>query len=71
MTAIGTTFMKQPKHTVNLPPRDYQPSKAEMSEKIRVNVPGKTNLDKLDNFASAIMRSAKVKYRKKRNSPNR
>ena len=63
--------MKPPKHSVNLPPRDYQPSKAEMSEKIQVDIPGKTNLDKLDNFASAIMRPAKVQYRKKQNPPSR
>ena len=57
--------MKQPKHTVSLPPRDYQPSKAEMNEKIRISVPGKTNLDKLDNFSRSIMRPAKIRYRKK------
>lgn len=53
------------KQTVALPNRNHQPSKAEMNEKMKVDVPGKNVQEKMDNFASAIMRPATIRYRKK------
>ena len=57
--------MKPETTTVTLPPRDYQPNKSELSEDIRVQVPGDDVQEKMDNFASAVMRPAKIQYRKK------
>lgn len=58
--------MKQSKHAVTLPPRSRQPNKAELEEQIKVHdVPGRNVREKMDNFASAIMRPAKIQYREK------
>lgn len=52
------------KHTVTLPDSAHQPSKAELEKEVRVNVPGKDEQEQMVNFARALMRPAKIKYRK-------
>ena len=60
--------MKQPmksKRTITLTDRSYQPGKAELREKIKVDVPGRTADEKMENFARAILRPANIKYQPK------
>ncbi len=54
--------MRTAKQKVTLSNRSYQPSKAEMNERIGVTIPGTTIKAKMDNFARAIMRPAKIEY---------
>ena len=56
----------KPKRTVKLPDRSYQPKKAELEEKIKLDVPGDTVEEKMNNFADAILRPAKVQFSRKK-----
>ncbi len=52
----------KPPRTATLPSRDYQPNKAELQERIKIDVPGKTVEKKMENFAKAILQPVKLKY---------
>ncbi|MCY4150585.1 MAG: hypothetical protein OXD44_01680 [Gammaproteobacteria bacterium] len=54
--------MRESKRTVKVPDRSYQPKKAELEERIKVDVPGSTVEEKMNNFADAILRPAVVQY---------
>jgi len=56
----------KPKRTITLPHSSYQPNKAEMQKRIRLDVPGKTLDEKASNFAQALMRPAKIQYQPKK-----
>ncbi len=56
----------KPKRTVTLPGPGYQPNKAEMQKRIRLDVPGRTLDEKANNFAQALMRPAKIRYQSKK-----
>jgi len=56
----------KPKRTITLPHPSYQPNKAEMQKRIRLDVPGKTLDEKASNFAQALMRPAKIQYQPKK-----
>ncbi len=53
-------------NTVTLPDRKYQPKKSELEEKIRIDVPGDTVEDQMNNFADAIMQPVKIQFRRKK-----
>ena len=55
---------KDNKPIVILPNRNHQPSKAEISENIIVNVPGRDTQAKMESFARVVTRPAKIRYRK-------
>ena len=50
----------QKRRKVVLPPEDYEPTQAEMEEEFAVDVPGDDIMEKMNNFASAIMRPVKI-----------
>ena len=52
-----------PKRKVTLPHPSYQPTKAEMRQKFKVEVPGKTIEEQMDNFAKALMRPVEIEYK--------
>ncbi len=52
--------------TVTLPHPSYQPTKAEMQKRIKLDVPGRTLDEKASNFAQALMRPAKIQYQQKK-----
>jgi len=56
----------KPKRKVTLPHPSYQPTKAEMQKRIKLDVPGRTLDEKASNFAQALMRPAKIQYQKKK-----
>ena len=47
--------------TVKLKNSDYQPSKAELEEHIKPDVPGESIKEKMDRLADAVMAPAKIK----------
>ena len=49
---------------VSLKPSDYQPSKAELKEKHKLEVPGDTIKEQMDTLADAVMQPAKIEYEK-------
>ena len=53
------------KHTVILPNKAHQPSKTEMEERIKIDLPGETVRERMNNFARALMRPVKIEYREK------
>ncbi len=54
------------KRTITLTNRSYQPKKAELEEKIKVNVPGDTVEEQMNNFADAILRPVKIQFSRKK-----
>ncbi|MCY3769873.1 MAG: hypothetical protein OXG56_11015 [Gammaproteobacteria bacterium] len=52
------------KQTITLPDRAYQPTQAEMKEKIKIEVPGRSAKERMEHLARAITRPAKIRYRK-------
>ena len=54
---------KPKRKTLYLKPLDYQPSKAELEEEIRIDVPGDTPDEKMDNLAKAVLQPADIRYR--------
>jgi len=52
----------KPTRKVTLPHPSYQPTKAKMRQKFKVEVPGKTIEEQMDNFAKASMRPVQIKY---------
>ncbi len=51
------------RRTVTLANRSYQPTKAELKEKIRIDVLGSTVEKKMENFAKAVLQPVKINYR--------
>ena len=47
---------------VKLKPGSYQPSKAELEEPVRLDVPGDTWQERMDNLADAILKPAEIEY---------
>lgn len=54
------------KRTITLPDRDYQPTQAELNEKIKLDLPGGTAMEKMENLARAVTRPVSIRYRKGR-----
>ncbi|MDE0245182.1 MAG: hypothetical protein OXM59_07560 [Gammaproteobacteria bacterium] len=52
------------KRRIRLPHPTYQPSKAELEEDIRLDVPGDTPEEKAVNLARAVMQPAEILYDK-------
>ncbi len=52
----------KPTRKVTLPHPSYQPTKAKMRQKFKVEIPGKTIEEQMDNFAKASMRPVQIKY---------
>ena len=52
---------KEPR-TVELVDSSYQPSKAELAEDVRVDLPGDTALHKLRNLTRAMVEPVKVRW---------
>ncbi len=52
----------KPKRTVTLTDRSYQTTKSELREKIKVDVPGKTVEEKMENLATTIIQPVNIKY---------
>jgi len=52
----------KPTRKVTLPHPSYQPTKAEKRQKFKVEVPGKTIEEQMDNFAKALMRPVEIEY---------
>jgi len=48
---------------IHLKNPDYQPSKAELDEEIKIDVPGDTIDKKMSNLAKAVTRDVTVRYR--------
>ncbi len=56
--------MAKPKRkTLYLKPPDYQPSKAELEEPVKLDVPGKTTREKMDKLADAVVQPVNTLYR--------
>lgn len=53
------------KRTITIPSPDYQPKKAEMRAKIKIDVHGKDLEEQMSNAAKALMRPVKIKYQAK------
>ena len=54
----------KPKHkTIRLRRYDYQPSKAELEEPVKLDVPGDTVDEKATNLAKALIRPVDISYR--------
>ncbi len=51
------------KKTVTLPHPGYQPKKAELQERIKIEVPGKTTNKKMEALADALMQPVDIQYR--------
>lgn len=50
------------KRTVTLPDPSYQPKKAELQEKVTLDAPGRNLEERMNNFAKALMRTARIRY---------
>lgn len=53
---------KQERPTVELVNSRYQPTKAEMNEPIRLDVPGEDILERMGRLARAVSRSVDIKW---------
>ncbi len=53
----------KPKRTATLPHPSYQPKKAELQQRIKIKVPGKTVEEKLEALADALMQPVDIQYR--------
>lgn len=49
---------KSKQHSIKLKPSSYQPSKAELEENIKLNLKGKSDMEKMDNLAKVIFHPA-------------
>ena len=52
------------KRAIVLPPTDYQPSKAEINEEIKLDVPGRDVHEKARNLGRALLQPVKIRYQK-------
>ncbi|MCY4228721.1 MAG: hypothetical protein OXF20_13735 [Gammaproteobacteria bacterium] len=52
----------KPKRTVTLPHSSYQPKKAELQERIKIDVPGKSVEEKMTALADALMQPVNIQY---------
>ena len=50
------------KKTVTLPHPSYQPKKAELQERIKIDVPGKSVEKKMEALADALMQPVDIQY---------
>ncbi len=53
----------KPKRKVTLTHPSYQPKKAELQERIKIEVPGKTVEKKMKALADALMQPVDIQYR--------
>ena len=51
-----------PKRTVTLTGRSYQLKKSELQERVKIDAPGKTVEEKMENLATAILQPVNIKY---------
>lgn len=56
----------KPKRTVTLTDPGYQPKKSELQERIKVDFPGKTVEEKMENLADALMQPVDIHYKTKK-----
>ena len=55
--------MAKPKRkTINLKNPEYQPSKAELEEEIKIDVPGDTPEEKMSNLVKAVTQDVDIHY---------
>ena len=62
-TVYEAAEMAKSKRKVILKNPEYQPSKAELEEEIKIDVPGDTIDEKMSNLAKAVMRDVDIRYR--------
>ena len=57
------------KKAINLPDRNCQPKKSELQEIIKVDVPGDTAEDQMNNLAAAVLQPVKIQFGRKSSRP--
>lgn len=62
-TNTEETTMTRRKKTINLKDPEYQPSKAELEQTVRLDVPGRTTEEKMEKLAKAVTRPVNVLFR--------
>ena len=55
--------MTRRKKTINLKDPEYQPSKAELEQTVKLDVPGRTTEEKMDKLAKAVVQPVNVLHR--------
>ncbi|MCY4211259.1 MAG: hypothetical protein OXE97_09500 [Gammaproteobacteria bacterium] len=53
----------KPKKTINLKHPEYQPSKAELEQPVKVDVTGKDTMEKMERLAKSAVHSVNIRYR--------
>ena len=59
----ATEMAKPKRKTLTLKNPEYQPSKAELEEEIKIDVPGDTPEEKMKNLTKAVLQPAEIRYR--------
>lgn len=53
----------KPKKTINLKYPEYQPSKAELEQLVKLDVPGKDTMEKMERLAKSLTQPANMLFR--------
>lgn len=61
---MATPKPKPKRKVLHLKHKEYQPTKAELEEVIKLDVPGDTPDEKMKNLAKAVLQDVDIRYQK-------